>query len=392
MSIASVDDLPLQGKNVLVRVDFNVPLDAAGNITDLTRIKASLPTLELILKKKGKIILLSHLGRPKGEKNLKYTLRPCARALSALLQKEVSFIPDCLQLHTRENQEEILLLENLRFYPAEENPKLDPTFTKTLASYGDFYVNDAFAASHRNHASIVDLAHCFSGRAAEGLLLEKERKNLTILVTNPPHPFHLIVGGAKVSSKLGVLHSLLPKTSALYIGGGMAFTFLKAAGYSIGNSLYEPNVLEEAKKVLSFCKQNTIPLFLPEDLVITQEITPTSPFKTQSSQGGIETGWQGVDIGPKTIKTWKNSLQTAASIFWNGPLGVFEIPNFAKGTLEMAQFLSKLPSLRIIGGGDSCAAIQALNISNNFSHISTGGGASLEFLEKGSLPGIEALK
>ncbi len=393
MNCLFITDLPLKKAKILVRVDFNVPFNKEGKITDLTRIKESIPTINYIIEQGGSVILLSHRGRPDAKKEEKYTLQPCAAALEALLHRPVLFAKDCLGDETKKQigslkAGDILLLENLRFYPAEEHPSIDPSFTKTLASYGDIYINDAFSAAHRKHASTFDLATYFSKKAAAGFLMQKEILALEKLRAQPLLPFHVIIGGAKISSKIGVLTTLTHTMQALYIGGAMAFTFFAALNYSVGDSLYEPDWIETAKRLLEECQKKNISLFLPIDLVVSNETI----FKTIDATDGIEKGWKGVDIGPKTIELWKKELAKANSIFWNGPLGVFENPSFAKGTFEIARFLASLSSERIVGGGDSIAAIEQLQLSNKFTHISTGGGASLEFLEKGTLPGIEALE
>lgn len=392
MSYLSLKNLSLKNKKVLVRVDFNVPFNEKGEISDLTRIKESIPTINYIIQQGGCVILLSHLGRPKGIKEEKYTLKPCALALSSLMQHPVLFVNDCLGEKTQNQINsmqpgDILLLENLRFYPGEENPTIDPSFAKTLASYGDLYVNDAFGASHRKHASTFTLPTFFPKKAAAGFLMTKELLALNKVITHPKPPFHVLIGGSKVSSKIGVLKALTHSMQALYIGGGMAFTFLAALKHEIGDSLYEPDQIEAAKKILDACKKQNIPLFLPSDFIVSNGMT----FKTINISGGIEKGWKGMDIGPNTISCWEEELLKANSIFWNGPLGVFENPNFAKGTFQIAKFLASLSSERIIGGGDSIAAIERLHLQHQFTHLSTGGGACLEFLEKGTLPCIEIL-
>ena len=396
MQKISAKNLDMKGKKILLRVDFNVPFDKDNNIADLTRIKESLPTIRLILEKGGSIILMSHLGKPKGKKDLKYTLKPCAEALSILLKHPVLFIPDSMGIETKQKLSnmkdgEIALLENLRFYEAEENPNSDLSFAKKLASYGDFYINDAFGASHREHSSIVTLARHFPTKAAAGLLLEKEIAALSILSNNPPHPFHAIIGGSKIASKIGVLETLASKADALYIGGAMAFTFLLALGIEIGDSPYEPDFIDIAKELMNTCKKRKIPLFLPNDFLISKEFSNSTEFTIIKSQSGIKKGWRGMDVGPETLACWEKELKKAHSIFWNGPVGVFEFSHFANGTFSLARFLSSLHSKRIVGGGDSVAAINQLNLAKYFTHISTGGGSSLEFIEKGSLPGIEAL-
>jgi len=392
MSILSVSDLPLKGKKVIVRIDCNVPFGSAGEISDLTRIKACLPTIFYILRMGGAVILCGHLGSPKGKKNTQYTLEPCAKALAKLLNNPVLFLHDCVGTEVQKavsamKPGEIILIENLRFYPAEEHPELDPSFAETLASYGDVYVDDAFGSAHRKHSSTFEVPLRFKGKAAAGFLMLKEIEALGTLVHSPPTPFHVIVGGAKISSKIGPLEALLDKAETLYIGGAMAFTFLFALGYEIGDSPYEPTHLELAKKILGRCKRADIPVFLPVDSVVSNK----TEHKIVTYKDGIKKGWEGVDIGPKTLAIWEKELVKANSIFWNGPVGIFENPLFAEGTFRLAKFLSKLSSLRVIGGGDSVAAINKLGLSERFSHISTGGGASLELLEKGSLPGIDAL-
>ncbi len=396
MDRTPLESLDCKNKKVLLRVDFNVPFDENKSITDATRIEESIPSIKFILKQGGSVILLSHRGRPDGKPNPKYSLKECGKKLSELLKLPVLFAEDCIGPETKRKivalkPGQVLLLENLRFYAAEEKPDLDPTFISTLASYGDLYVNDAFGAAHRAHASIVPLAKAFSGKAASGMLLEKEIKALSPLCNCPQKPFHVIIGGAKISSKLGVLLKLIEKADALFIGGAMAFTFFKAKGIAIGESLYEPKLLDAAIDIMQRCMQKNIPLFLPTDVVISSEFSPNSLSKVVDIESGIEKGWQGLDIGPKTIFLWEKELQKAHSIFWNGPMGVFEFPSFAEGTFQLAKFLSSLKCTRIIGGGDSVAAIDKLKLAKQFSHISTGGGASLEFLEQGSLPGIDAL-
>lgn len=396
MPILSLADLNLMNKKAIVRVDFNVPLKDDGSIADTLKISESIPSIRYILKAGGSVILLSHLGNI-GKHDAKYSLKPCKEALSQMLGQEVLFAEDCLGETTKEKVKnlkpgEVLLLENLRFHEAETNPTLDPSFAATLASYGDVYINDAFAACHRKHSSITSLPKKFPKLAAAGLLLEKEIKALGPLSTSPPKPFHAIIGGSKVSSKLGVLRSLLEKADALYIGGAMAFTFFKALGYSIGNSLFEPDLVPVATSLMNECAKKKIRLFLPEDIVEANTFANSSIKKiVEPSKEGIDAGWYGMDIGPKTLNSWEQSLKQATSVFWNGPVGVFEIPAFSEGTFSLVKFLSSLSSFRIVGGGDSAAAVRRLDLSKNFTHISTGGGASLEFIEHGTLPGIEAI-
>lgn len=394
----NLEVLPVKDKNVLIRVDFNVPLDGQGKITDDTRIRAALPTIEYVSKQGGKPIIMSHLGRPKGKVDPKYSLATCRKRLEELLGCEVLMAPDCVGSQVEKMAKDlkpgqVLLLENLRFHAAEEDPKSDPEFAKNLAKLGDVYINDAFGAAHRNHSSIVNLAELFKGRSAPGFLMKKEITFLGHLFERPAHPFYAIIGGAKISSKLGVIQKLLDKVDALFIGGGMAYTFLETQGMTIGDSICEKELIPTAKKILESAKT---PIFLPKDLVIAKEFSNDSEKKVTTIQEGVPDGWQGMDIGPLTRQEWTNTLQNGQLIFWNGPLGVFEMPNFSQGTLEIAQTLAKLnsaspPVLTIVGGGDSVSAINQANLSEKFSHISTGGGASLEYIEKGSLPGIDVL-
>jgi phosphoglycerate kinase len=396
MIVPYLQDLEVKDKRVLMRVDFNVPMDASGKITDDTRIKEALPSIRYILDHGGSVVLMSHLGRPKGKIDLTFSLKPVAVRLSELLHQPVLFAQDCINDATQKlskdlKKGEILLLENLRFYPAEENPEIDPTFAQRLAKLGDFYVNDAFGAAHREHSSTATITRYFSGKSAAGLLMQKELNFLNQLVHNPKHPFYAIIGGSKISSKIGVLKSLLSKVDTIFIGGGMAFTFFKAQGIPIGNSIFEEKSLSTAKEFLESCAKNKITIFLPEDLVIADAFKENANTKIIATKEGIPSGWQGMDIGPQTREKWALELKNGALVFWNGPLGVFEFPPFALGTNAIAKALASYNTLRIIGGGETVSAINALGISNKFSHVSTGGGASLEFLEFGELPGINAL-
>lgn len=396
MDILTLQDLPLKGKKVLIRVDFNVPFDEEGHIADDTRIRSSLPTIQYVLKQGGSAILMSHLGRPKEKKDPSLSLKPCAKRLEELLHHPVLMAPDCIGPKVESLAQNllpgsILMLENLRFHAAEEKPEQDPSFAKQLAQLGDFYVNDAFGTAHRAHSSTATITTYFPGKAAAGFLLQKEIEFLGKYFDRPKHPFYAIIGGAKVSTKLGVLHSLLAKVDALFIGGGMAYTFFKAQGIAIGNSLCEDNLLEEAKKFQDLAAKKNIPLFLPKDLVIAQAFTKDAKHKIIEASHGIPAGFQGMDIGPMTCKEWKNTLQNAQMVFWNGPVGVFEFPAFSKGTKAIAETLAQLPAITIAGGGDSVAAINQLGLAEKFSHISTGGGATLEYIQFGHLPGITAL-
>lgn len=392
----NIEDLPIEGKKILTRVDFNVPFDAEGKISDDTRIRAALPTIQYILKKGGSAILMSHLGRPKGKKDPNLSLKPCATRLSELLKQKVQMAPDCIGEKVKKitadlQPGQILVLENLRFHSAEEKPDEDPSFAKQLADLGDLYVNDAFGTAHRAHSSTYSIVPYFPGKTAAGFLLQKEIDFLGSHFKNPKHPFYAVIGGAKVSSKLGILQSLLTKVDALFIGGGMAYTFLKAQGIEIGNSICEDELLKQAKTFLETAKNRNTPVFLPKDLIVAKEFKKDAEYKTIQVSEGIPSGYEGMDIGPQTRIDWKNTLQNAQMIFWNGPLGVFEFPSFAKGTKAMAETLASLDAITIIGGGDSVAAINSLGLAEKFTHISTGGGACLEYIELGHLPGIDAL-
>lgn len=396
MSKLSLRDLPLAGKKVLMRVDFNVPLTEKGEIADDTRIRESLPSIQYVLNHNGELILMSHLGRPKGKPNAKLSLRPCAEHLTKLLGRPVAFAPDCIGPAAEEaagqlKKGEVLLLENLRFHAAEEDPASDPSFAKSLAKLADYYVNDAFATAHRAHSSTALITSYFPNRAAAGFLMEKEIAFLTPLFSAPKHPFNALIGGAKISTKIGVLKSLLEKVDAFFIGGAMASTFLKAQGISIGSSLCEETELETAKQFLDSCAARKTPLHLPKDFLIAKEFSNEAERKTVLTTSGIPSGWRAMDIGPETIQEWKAAIQNSATIFWNGPLGVFEFSHFAKGTEEIARAIAALKTTSIVGGGDSVAAINKMQLAPHFSHLSTGGGASLEFLEFGHLPGIDAL-
>ncbi|NGX26373.1 MAG: Phosphoglycerate kinase [Chlamydiae bacterium] len=392
----NLKNLPIEGKKVLVRVDFNVPFDSEGNISDDTRIRAALPTIQYILGKGASVILMSHLGRPKGKIDPKLSLAPCAKRLSELLDQKVQMAPDCIgekveKMAAALKNGEALLLENLRFYIAEEKPDTDPSFAENLAKLADFYVNDAFGTAHRAHSSTAAIVGYFSEKAAPGLLLQKEIDFLGTHFSNPKHPFYAIIGGAKVSSKLGVLQSLLEKVDGLFIGGGMAYTFFKAAGLEIGDSLCEDELLPKAKEFLEIAKKKKVPIFLPKDLVIANVFSNDAEKRIILSEAGIPKGWQGLDIGPITRTEWANTLKNAQMIFWNGPLGVFEFPNFAEGTHSMANTLAASDAVTIVGGGDSAFAINQLDLAEKFTHISTGGGACLEYIQYGHLPGIDAI-
>ena len=396
MDRLSVQDLKLKGKKALIRVDFNVPLNNRGEVADDTRIIASLPTIKYVLEQGGAVILMSHLGRPKGKSSPELSLAPVAAKLGNLLGKAVTTASDCVGAKVEKLAKElkagqILLLENLRFHAAEEHPEEDPEFAGKLASLGDVYINDAFGTAHRAHSSTVKVAEFFPQASACGLLLEKEMRFLGDTLKYPKRPFYTLIGGAKVSSKIGVLKALLPKVDGLIIGGAMAFTFLKAQGIEIGDSLFEPDYLEEARKVTDRYVSAKKIFLLPQDLVVAKEIQEGAASHVVTIKEGVPKGYKGVDIGPKTIERYKEELTFAKTVLWNGPMGVFEVKAFSKGTYEMARSLAELEATTIVGGGDSVFAIQNAHLAHEFSHISTGGGASLEYLEHGTLPGIEAL-
>lgn len=389
----TVQDLDVDGKRVLLRVAFDVPMDKAGHITDDTRIRESLPTIEYLLDHGARLILLSHLGRPKGV-DPHLSLAPCGKALSQLLGRPVIQAADCIgrdveqQAH-RLKKGEILLLENLRFHKEEEKPT--PDFTQQLAALGDVYVNDAFAAAHRAHASTALIASYFQGKAAMGLLMQKELTALETLLAHPKRPFYAIIGGAKISTKIGVLQALSEKVDALFIGGGMAYPFLKVQGFSIGNSLCEEDKLPLAEQFLKHCAQKKLPVHLPQDLVIADAFSTEAHVKDVGIEQGVPAGWEGMDIGPKTRADWEKAFFHAKTFFWNGPLGVFELPRFAEGTRAIAHALASSGKTTVVGGGDSLAAINQLGLTSRFTHVSTGGGACLEWIELGHLPGVDAL-
>lgn len=391
----SLKDLDVKNKKVLMRVDFNVPLKN-GQITDDTRIKAALPSIKYVIEHGGTLILMSHLGRPKDKPVPEFSLAPCAKRLEELLKRPVHFAPDCIgekvaDMASHLKPGEVLLLENLRFHKGEEHPEEEKDFVSQLAKLGDIYVNDAFGTAHRAHSSTALIAKFFPGKAAAGFLMENEIQFLGNSVLEPQRPFIAIIGGAKISSKIGVLRSLLKKVDVLMVGGGMAYTFFKAKGISIGSSIHEDDYLEETKKIEEECKNRGVKLLLPVDNVITNNLEKAENIQIIESKKGIPEGFQGADIGPKTIELFSEELQKAKTVLWNGPMGVFEIPPFNKGTDEIAKVLATIQAVTIVGGGDSVAAIHAAGVSDKISHISTGGGASLEYIEQGKLPGIEAL-
>lgn len=387
----TVRDIDVKGKRVLVRVDFNVPMDSEKNITDDTRIKAALPTIQYLLDNNAKVILVSHLGRPKGKFNMEYSMKPVAKRLSELLGKQVIVADDVIGEDAKAKANalkdgEVLLLENVRFHAEEE--KNDPDFSKELASLADVFVNDAFGTAHRAHASTTGVASYLP--AVSGFLIEKELNFMGGALENPERPFVAILGGAKVSDKIGVITNLLDKVDSLLIGGGMAYTFIKAEGYEIGKSLLEEDKLELAKNLIEKAKQKGVKLLLPVDTVVSAELKSGVPYEVVDIDK-MPNDKIGVDIGPKTIEEFSKVIKDAKTVVWNGPMGVFEIREFAKGTEAIAKAMSECSGTTIIGGGDSAAAVEQLGYADKVSHISTGGGASLEFLEGKVLPGIAAL-
>ncbi len=393
MNKKTVKDIDVTGKKVLVRCDFNVPQDKeTGEITDNRRIKAALPTIQYLLDNNAKVILCSHLGRPKGEVNPKYSLKPVAEELSKLLGKEVKLAKDVVgedakRLTENMKEGEIVLLENVRFHKEEEQN--DPEFSKELASLAEIYVNDAFGTAHRAHSSTAGVANYLP--AVSGFLIEKELEFLGGALENPKRPFVAILGGAKVSDKIGVIENLLDKVDTLIIGGGMAYTFFKAQGFNIGTSICEEDKLDLAREILEKAKKKNVDLLLPVDNKVAKEFSADSKY-IEVPSNEIPDGYMGLDIGTKTIEKYKEVLKNAKTIVWNGPLGVFEFEKFAYGTNEIAKILANLDATTIIGGGDSAAAIEKQGLADKMTHISTGGGASLEFLEGKELPGISCLQ
>ncbi len=395
MKKLSIDNLNLKNKRVLVRVDFNVPLDENLTITDDRRISSSLPTINKIIAEGGKAILMSHLGRPKGKVNPKYSLKPVASKLSELLGQPVKLAPDCvgdevLNLVNNMAPGDVVLLENLRFH--EEEEKNDSEFSKNLAKLGDVYVNDAFGSAHRAHASTEGVTK-YVKQNASGYLMQKELDYLGSAISNPARPYCAILGGAKISGKIDVIQNLLDKVDTMIIGGGMAYTFFKAQGKEIGSSLLEAEKIDLAKELLVKLSNSKVKFMLPVDVMVASEFKNDSPSEAVSIDN-IPSDKMGLDIGPKTIELFRNELLKSKTVVWNGPMGVFEMDNFAKGTNAVAQALVEATSkgsITIVGGGDSAAAISKAGLDDKVSHVSTGGGASLEFLEGKVLPGVVAL-
>ena len=392
MAITCIDEIEIAGKRLFIRVDFNVPLGDDGEVKDDTRITAALPTIRYAVEKGTTVILASHLGRPKGEVVPEMSLAPVARRLSELLGREVVMAPDCVgeevkALVEKMGEGDVLLLENLRFHPEEtEN---DPEFAKQLAELADIYVNDAFGAAHRAHASTEGIAHHMEVVAC-GFLMKKEIEYLVTALASPERPFIALLGGAKVSDKIGVIKNLMGKVDTILIGGGMAYTFLRAKGYEVGRSLVEDDKIPLAKGILKDVQEHAMDLRLPLDHVVAEDFTPDADYKVVTNEE-IPSGWTAMDIGPQTITAFTEVIMKAKTIVWNGPMGVFEVETFAKGTEEVAKAVAASGAVSIVGGGDSLAALKAVGLADNITHISTGGGASLELLEGKTLPGVAVL-
>jgi len=393
----SVRDLgDIKGKVALVRVDVNVPLDADKNVTDDTRIQAIVPTVRFLQEKGAKIVLMAHLGRPKGEKNMDFTLLPVAKKMSEILGEEVVFVNDCIGDTAKEaiatlKEGQVALLENIRFY--KEETENSPEFAQKLADLADFYVNDAFGAAHREHASTTGVAHILKP-AVSGLLMEKELECLGGALNNPQRPFTAIVGGAKVSTKIGVLENLIDKVDNIIIGGGMTYTFVKANGFSVGNSICEDDQIETAKAIVAKAKAKGVTLVMTDDVLIADDFSPTANIKVVDANE-IPDGWEGVDAGEKTRAKFAKVILASKTILWNGPVGAFEMDVFTEGTKAVAlavQESTKNGAVSVLGGGDTVAAVKKYKLDEaSFTHISTGGGASLEFIEGKVLPGVDAL-
>ncbi len=391
MNKKTVKDIDIKSKRVLMRVDFNVPLDEGLNVTDDNRIRASLDSIRYLIEGGAKLILMSHLGRPKGERTLEFSLKPVAVRLSELLGKPVTLLEDCIGEAIREKinsmqDSDVVLLENLRFH--KEETKNDPDFAKQLASLGEVFVNDAFGTAHRAHASTEGVTHYLE--SACGFLVQKEIEYFQKVITKPQKPFIFILGGAKVSDKIPVIENMLDKADSILIGGAMAYTFMKTASIEVGSSLLEPQMYDTVQVILDKAKARGVEIILPVDHVVTDDIKAKDKVKITESEA-IEQGWIGVDIGPKTIDIFCDKIKSAQTIVWNGPVGIFEDSAFAKGSRALAEAIAKAKAISIIGGGDTAAAVAKFGLASEMSHISTGGGASLEYLEGKTLPGIAAL-
>ena len=389
MAKLTIEDLDVAGKRVLMRVDFNVPLKG-GAVSDDTRIRAALPSIRYILERGGSVVLMSHLGRPKGTVVEELRMDPVAARLEELLGSPVKKVDDCVGPEVEQAAEalepgDVLLLENLRFHPEEE--KGDDLFAQRLSRLGDVYVNDAFGTAHRAHASVAGVPKHL--RAAAGFLMQRELKYLGEALASPERPFLAILGGAKVSDKIPVIENLLGKVDGLLIGGGMTYTFMKAQGKSIGNSIVEEDRIEVARDLLQRAKEKGVELCLPVDHLVAKEVDPRA--ETRVVEDGIPDGWKAVDIGPKTARIYGEKVAAAKTVVWNGPMGIFEVEPFAEGTRRLAEALAQAECVSIIGGGDSAAAVQKYGLTERVTHVSTGGGASLEFLEGRELPGVAAL-
>lgn len=392
----TINDYDFNGKRALIRVDFNVPLSDTYSVTDDTRIRGVIPTARHILDSGGSIVFMSHLGRPANGPEDKFSLKHVTTRLAELLKTDIQFADDCIseqafQLSSALKPGQVLLLENLRFYPEEKAG--DKEFAKKLAAHGDIYVNDAFGTAHRAHASTAVIAQFMPNRCF-GLLMEKELDNLHHFIANPKPPVTVVIGGAKVSSKIGVMMSLLPKVNRMIVGGGMSYTFAKALGGEVGNSLVENDLLDEALQILEEAKKRNVEVLLPVDSVIADEFN-NDANRDICLTSEIPPGWMGLDIGPKTIELYRAAIAQSASILWNGPMGVFEMSNYATGTRSIAEAIAEATdkgAYSLIGGGDSVAAINAFDLASRMSYVSTGGGAMLEYLEGKELPGVAAIK
>lgn len=392
MNKKSVTDINLENKRVLMRADFNVPLDKEGNITDDNRIRAALATIQHILRQPGaKLILMSHLGRPKGERKPEYSLKPVARRLGELLDKAIVIYDDCVGEDIKQkiaalSSGDVALLENLRFH--KEETKNDPEFAKQLAGLGDVFINDAFGTCHRAHASTEGITHYLE--SASGLLVQKEIDFFQKVIDSPASPFIFILGGAKVSDKIPVIENMMDKANSILIGGAMAYTFMKAKGVDVGSSRLQEEMYDTVKKIMDKATAKGVEILLPLDHVVTDDIKKAANVKVSQDES-IEQGWMGVDIGPKTRNLFSDRIKSAKTIVWNGPVGIFEIDAFAGGSMAVAQQIAQTDAVSVIGGGDTAAAVLKFALADKMSHISTGGGASLEYLEGKILPGIAAL-